>query len=116
VGHVAPWSPRMEAEPLPAQVVGSMSGPVAEGARVYHYKGCLYCHAISGYGGIRGPDLTYAGDMMTPAQMTTRIYSGGTNMPSYNGNLTSDELSTLIAFLSSRRRQPVLPIPIRQAK
>ncbi|HEU0139146.1 MAG: cytochrome b N-terminal domain-containing protein [Bryobacteraceae bacterium] len=112
VGHIAPWSPRMESPPLPAEVVGTTSGPVAEGARVFHYKGCLYCHLISGYGGIRGPDLTYAGDVLTPAQMTTRIYSGGTNMPSYTGNLTSEELSALIAFLSSRHRQPVFPLPL----
>jgi len=111
VGKIAPWSPRMDASPLSVQVVGSSSGPVADGAKVFHDKGCEYCHLVSGYGGIRGPDLTYAGDTMTPAQMTTRIYSGGTNMPSYNGNLTSDQLSALLAFLSSRHRQPVLPIP-----
>jgi ubiquinol-cytochrome c reductase cytochrome b subunit len=111
VGHVAPWSPRMDAAPLPMQVVGAEHGPVADGARIFHDKGCEFCHAVSGYGGVRGPDLTYAGDTMTPAQMTTRIYSGATNMPSYNGNLTSDQLSALLAFLSSRHRQPVLPIP-----
>ena len=77
VGKIAPWSPRMDASPLSVQVVGATSGPVAEGAKVFHDKGCEYCHMISGYGGIRGPDLTYAGDTMTPAQMTTRIYSGG---------------------------------------
>ena len=111
VGHIAPWSPRMEAPPLPVQVVGATSGPVADGARVFHEKGCEYCHTISGYGGIRGPDLTYSGDTMTVAQMTTRIYSGATNMPSYNGNLTSDQISVLLAFLSSRHRQPVLSVP-----
>jgi len=111
VGKIAPWSPRMDASPLSVQVVGSGSGPVADGAKVFHDKGCEYCHLVSGYGGIRGPDLTYAGDTMTPAQMTTRIYSGGTNMPSYNGNLTPDQLSALLAFLSSRHRQSVLPIP-----
>jgi ubiquinol-cytochrome c reductase cytochrome b subunit len=100
----------MDASPLSVQVVGSGGGPVADGARLFHDKGCEYCHLVSGYGGIRGPDLTYAGDTMTPAQMTTRIYSGGTNMPSYNGNLTSYQLSALLAFLSSRHRQPVLPI------
>jgi ubiquinol-cytochrome c reductase cytochrome b subunit len=110
-GKLAPWSPRMEASPLPAQVVGSDSGLVADGAKVFHDKGCEYCHRVSGYGGIRGPDLTYAGDTMTPAQMTTRIYSGGANMPSYNGNLTPQQLSALLVFLSSRHRQPVLPIP-----
>ena len=96
---------------LPAQVVGVTDGLVADGARVFHDKGCENCHTVSGYGGIRGPDLTYAADTMTPAQMTTRIYSGATNMPSYNGNLTSDQLSALLAFLGSRHRQPVLPVP-----
>ncbi|HLJ15955.1 MAG TPA: cytochrome b N-terminal domain-containing protein [Bryobacteraceae bacterium] len=116
IGHVAPWSPRMEAQMLPAQVVGATGGPIAEGAKVFHDKGCEFCHKISGYGGVRGPDLTYAGDTMTPAQMTTRIYSGATNMPSYNGNLTGDQLSALLAFLSSRHRQPVLPLPAVQQR
>lgn len=114
VGHVAPWTPRMEAEFLPVEVVRAASGPIVEGAKVFHDKGCEFCHAISGYGGARGPDLIYAGDTMTPAQMTTRIYSGATNMPSYNGNMTPDELSSLLAFLSSRHRQPVLPLPAAQ--
>jgi len=114
IGHVAPWSPRMEAAVLPVQVIGVTEGPIVEGARVFHDKGCEYCHMISGYGGVRGPDLTFAGDTMTPAQMTTRIYSGATNMPSYNGNLTTDQLSVLLAFLSSRHRQPVLPLPVVQ--
>lgn len=111
VGHAAPWSPRMKAPPLPAEVVGATSGPIADGAKVFHDKGCEFCHTVSGYGGIRGPDLTYAGDRLTPAQMTTRIYSGGTNMPSYTGNLTSGQLSSLLSFLSSRHRQAVLPAP-----
>jgi len=111
VGKVAPWSPRMDAPPLPTAVVGAISGPIAYGAQVFHDKGCEYCHKVSGYGGVRGPDLTYAGDTLTPAQITTRIYSGGTNMPSYRGNMTSDQLSALLAFLGSRHRQPVLPPP-----
>ncbi|MDR5729737.1 MAG: cytochrome b N-terminal domain-containing protein [Terriglobia bacterium] len=111
VGKIAPWSPRMNAPPLPAEVVGTTTGPIAEGAIVFHNKGCEYCHKVSGYGGIRGPDLTYAGDFLTPAQITTRIYSGGTNMPSYTDNMTSEQLSALLAFLGSRHRQPVLPPP-----
>jgi hypothetical protein len=66
---------------------------------------------ISGYGGIRGPDLSYAGDRMTRAQMATRIFSGAVNMPSYVGNMSPEDLNTLLTFLASRRRKqpPKLP-------
>ncbi|MGH9343631.1 MAG: c-type cytochrome, partial [Terriglobia bacterium] len=110
-GHVAPWSPRMGAPPLPASVVGASTGTIAAGAVVFHDKGCEYCHMIAGYGGLRGPDLSYAGDRMTAPEITTRIYSGATNMPSYNGNITQEQLSDLVAFLESRRRRPVLQVP-----
>ncbi len=106
VGNVAPWSPRFDAPPLPAEVVGESTGPVAEGARVFYSKGCEFCHTISGYGGIRGPELSYVGDRLTAEQIETRIFSGATNMPSYTGNLSAEELSSLLAFLESRRRHP----------
>lgn len=109
LGLVAPWSPRLATPPLPAEVVGTTSGPVAIGAGVFYEKGCQFCHMVSGYGGLRGPDLTYAGDRMTAAQMKTRIFSGAANMPSYTGNLTPDELNDLLAFLESRRhRRPLI--------
>lgn len=106
LGNLAPWSPRFQAQPLPASVIGTTSGPVAIGAGIFYEKGCEYCHRISGYGGIRGPDLTDVGDRLTPDQMTTRIYSGATNMPSYNGNMTPEELKYLLAFLESRKTTP----------
>ncbi len=83
--------------------------PVAAGPKAFFDKGCEYCHTVSGYGGIRGPDLTYAADRMSEAQMKTRIFSGATNMPSYSQNLTAQQLSTLIAFLESRKRIQTLP-------
>lgn len=103
MGFVAPWAPRLDAPPLPTQVVGPSSGPVAEGAKLFHSKGCEYCHKIAGYGGIRGPDLTYVGDRLTSDQIETRIYSGAANMPSYAKILTQEELNDLLAFLDSRR-------------
>lgn len=102
VGILAPWSPRFEAKPLPPQIVGTTTGPVAVGARVFYDKGCEYCHTISGYGGIRGPDLTTAGDRMTREQAATRIFSGAANMPSYVGTITPAELEALLDFLESR--------------
>jgi ubiquinol-cytochrome c reductase cytochrome b subunit len=104
IGHQAPWSPRMDAPPLPPSVVGTTIGPVADGARVFYDKGCEFCHLVSGYGGIRGPDLSDAGDRLTSDQMLTRILSGAENMPSYTGNLTATEQRAVLAFLESRHR------------
>ncbi len=106
IGIVAPWSPRFEARPLTAAVVGTATGPVATGARVFYDKGCEYCHAIAGEGGLRGPDLSDAGVRMTRAQMVTRIFSGAANMPSYTGNLPREQLEPLLDFLQSRRGSP----------
>ncbi len=104
IGYLAPWSPRMDAPPLPVDVVGASSGPVADGARVFYDKGCEFCHEVSGYGGIRGPSLTDAGDRLTRDQMLTRIFSGAENMPSYAGNLSEGQQDALLAFLQSRHR------------
>ncbi len=117
VGYVAPWSPRMDAPVLPEKVVGAASGPIAEGAKVFHDKGCLYCHKMDGYGGLRGPDLSYVGDHLNAAQITTRIYGGAENMPSYNGNMTPEQLETLLDFLGSRHKHPVfLPYSTAEAE
>jgi len=112
IGHIAPWSPRLAAQPLPVEVVGEASGPVAEGAKVFYEKGCEYCHMVAGEGGVRGPDLTYVADRLTPAQITTRIYSGAPNMPSYTNNLTHEQLTSLLAFLDSRHRRPPKPVAL----
>ena len=110
IGIVAPWSPRLAAQPLPPQVVGA-GGNIAAGATVFYDKGCEYCHKVSGYGGRRGPDLSDAGDRMTRAQMETRIFSGAGNMPSYVGNLTPEQLDTLLDFLQSRHVKGIPGIP-----
>lgn len=106
LGASAPWSPRLEAVPLPASVVGTNAGPVAVGAKVFYDKACEFCHTVDGYGGIRGPDLSDAGDRMNGDQITTRIYSGAPNMPSYRGNMSEADLASLIAFLESRHKIP----------
>jgi len=103
LGLSAPWSPNFAAKALSEQVVGTAAGPVAQGAVLFHDKGCEYCHQVEGEGGKRGPNLSRVAGRLTPDQMTVRILNGGTNMPAFANNLTPEQLDDLIAFLKTRR-------------
>lgn len=105
-GYRKPWSPDFGAPELPASVVGATGGPVAEGAKLVHAKGCLYCHNIDGYGGHRGPDLSTIGKDLTRPDLIIRINNGGYNMPAFAGSISSKELDLMLEFLETRRRNP----------
>jgi len=107
-GQQSPWSPNFQALPLSEKVVGATSGPVFQGARLFHDKACLNCHLIQGYGGRRGPDLTHIADKLTHDNMVIRIVNGGNNMPAFGSSLKPQELDALVAFLQSRKR-PLRP-------
>jgi ubiquinol-cytochrome c reductase cytochrome b subunit len=98
--HLAPI---VDVEPLPAEVVGATTGPIAEGARIYYEKACINCHAIEEYGGLYGPELTHIADRLSPLQIQIRILNGSPNMPPYVDTLTLEELDSLMAFMLSRR-------------
>jgi ubiquinol-cytochrome c reductase cytochrome b subunit len=102
-GVLAPWSPRFEAQPLPAEVVNSTDSQVVTGADLFYKRGCEYCHTISGYGGLRGPDLTHVGSRLNATEMQIRILNGGHNMPAFGAILTPEEVNALVAFLQSRQ-------------
>jgi len=116
LGQRSPWSPNFDAEPLGAAIVGTKTGPVAVGARLFHDKGCLNCHLIADQGGRRGPDLSLVADRITRAEMIIRISNGGHNMPSFAGSLRPDELEALVAFLSSRTVEPARVVAEKAAR
>jgi len=107
-GQQSPWSPNFQALPLTEKVIGATSGPVFEGALLFHDKACLNCHLIQGHGGRRGPDLTYIADKLTHDNMVIRIVNGGNNMPAFGSSLKPQELDALVAFLESCKR-PIRP-------
>lgn len=102
-GYREPWSPDFGVEELPPSVVGAEQGPVFEGAKLVHSKGCLYCHTINGYGGHRGPDLSNIGQQLSRDNLIIRINNGGYNMPAFAGSVNSQELSDVIDFLMTRK-------------
>jgi ubiquinol-cytochrome c reductase cytochrome b subunit len=101
-GERAAWSPDFTATALPDSVIGVASGPVYDGAQLFHAKGCEFCHDIAGHGGHRGPNLSDVADRLTREQMTLRILNGATNMPAFAGTLTPLEVDHLVAFLATR--------------
>ncbi len=102
-GERAPWSPDFAARPLAASTVRDSATAVVTGAKLFHQKGCEFCHAIAGQGGNRGPDLTLVATRMSSLEMVGRITNGGPNMPAYVSSLTQEELDAIVAFLATRK-------------
>jgi ubiquinol-cytochrome c reductase cytochrome b subunit len=102
-GVRAPWSPDLQATSVPPEVLASVSGTAAQGAQLFGQKGCINCHMIAGTGGERGPDLSQVGGRLSRDDLTWRILNGGKNMPAYGTELSPQETSALLEFLSTRR-------------
>ena len=106
-GANSPWSPNFDPQPLPEKVVGATSGSVFTSAKLFREKGCLNFHLIDGYGGRRGPDLSYIGDQLADSNIVIRIVNGGVNMPAFGNSISPEDLAQITAFLQSRKH----PVP-----
>jgi ubiquinol-cytochrome c reductase cytochrome b subunit len=106
-GATAPWSPQMSAwssEPIPEEMVRDRPPRQLQGAVVFQNKDCRNCHALNGIGGKRGPDLTLVGARLTPDQLIDQVSNGtpgGGNMPAYGAQISPNEMTALVDFLSS---------------
>lgn len=105
VGLKAPWSPHFDTKPLPLSAITNKNpdSTVIKGVHLFYSKGCQYCHRISNYGGIDGPDLTTIGNRLSIQALKIRIVNGGKNMPAFGGSLSNDEINNIVAFLSSQK-------------
>jgi ubiquinol-cytochrome c reductase cytochrome b subunit len=101
IGSQAPWSPVLGDVTLPASALQGMDPSQLAGAQLFEQHGCINCHTIDGSGGQRGPNLSTIGGSLSNDELTWRILSGGRNMPAYGDTLTPQEVSELVAYLSS---------------
>ena len=119
-GATAPWSPKMTAwsgDPVPENFVRQRSPIELQGAVVFQYKNCRNCHALDGVGGRRGPDLSNVGTRMTANQLIDQVSNGtpgGGNMPAYGKQMSANEMTALVDFLVSLRRDGQLPAGVTE--
>jgi ubiquinol-cytochrome c reductase cytochrome b subunit len=108
-GTTAPWSPQMSAwsgAPVPQDIVRKSTPRQLQGAVVFQNKDCRNCHALQDSGGKRGPDLTDVGARLTTGQLIDQVSNGtpgGGNMPAYGKQVSPDEMTALVDFLTSLR-------------
>ncbi|HWG54411.1 MAG TPA: cytochrome b N-terminal domain-containing protein [Gemmatimonadaceae bacterium] len=99
LGERAPWSPVFDVQPLVLHGVAPTDTLQLTGARLFHDKGCEFCHTVAGQGGHHGPDLSRVGARLDSAQIVSRILGGGADMPAFVGKVSPAEVQALVGFL-----------------
>jgi mono/diheme cytochrome c family protein len=82
---------------------GSAGGTVATspGAKVFADAGCGSCHTLDAAGstGKTGPNLDDA--QLSAAEVEKQVREGGGGMPSFEGDLSDQEIKDVAEFVSS---------------
>lgn len=97
--------PVEEPEPsaMPSEIELEVPPSGEKGRLVAAQSGCLACHRFGTDGNQGpGPNLTHVGARLSPAQITNALIDSPGIMPSY-GNLPSQRLEALVAFLAELR-------------
>jgi cytochrome c2 len=86
------------------------SNNVAQGKKIYNEKGCQACHQIGDDGGAVGPNLSLAGDRLTPEYIYMHLkdpQKWGSSNVAPNYGLDDGELTYLTKYLSDLRTKKV---------
>jgi mono/diheme cytochrome c family protein len=81
----------------------------AEGAAVFHEKGCEHCHGVDGIGTDRGPELSGVGRRLHKPEIAKQIHDGGKQMPAFGDALTNDEVQQLVEYLAAKKKKVKKP-------
>jgi ubiquinol-cytochrome c reductase cytochrome b subunit len=90
-------------------VYASLHEAEQAGAELFHKKGCERCHGIDGVGTKKAPDLRTIGKRWKKSQIEKQILDGGFEMPPFQDALERDEVKSLVAYLSAKRKLPKNP-------
>src|SRR4051812_5174019 len=74
------------------------NGDVTRGQGLFS-DNCAACHGISGHGGNGGPDLTTRENAKIKAKVIRQIQKGGGGMPSFENQLTPQQIADITAFV-----------------
>jgi alcohol dehydrogenase (cytochrome c) len=77
----------------------SATGDAAAGKQVFS-DNCSTCHGLSGHGGNGGPDLTSIPSAKDLDTVTKQVINGGGGMPAFGGQLTSQEIANVAAYVT----------------
>jgi mono/diheme cytochrome c family protein len=78
---------------------GGATADAAAGKEVFSEE-CSTCHGATGHGGNGGPDLTTMPLAKTQAGAEKQVTDGGGGMPAFKGQLSSEEISNVAAYVA----------------
>lgn len=83
------------------------SPALEHGNRLFHERGCSYCHGADFAGTAKGPSLEKIGVKWDKSRIERQIREGGGAMPAFGETLEPAEVNDLVDLLAQKRGNPV---------